>query len=389
MFRYLVAFAALFAGLFATNAQDKRIFVWGGDIDLKFTRYVAELTGKEKPRICYVPTASGDHPDHIDYWNRICHALNIDTLVLRVWVSASPENSSFEEQLLGSDAIVVGGGNTLNMMGIWKAQGIDKVLAKALDRGIVLSGGSAGSICWFEGGISDSRPVDWGFVEGLGFLPYSNCPHYSQEVRRDLYDSLIGQRKIGPGYAFDERAGILFVNGRVAKVVTQSDRHHVYYVGRHRGAVTVEKLDADFLVARGALPEGAYEVVDVNKKVRELEAEGETSPLSAYVTTLRNVYGKNLSYLDSKVNKIFLFNDEIAGVVNDQYLDSMGVYSVWYFYNRNGVWENAGEDFGGGTVLESEIAFREKAERILRSQRGREDYFPGWCRAGRKWSFGG
>lgn len=136
----MVALVALFAGLFATNAQDRRIFVWGGDIDLKFTRYVVHLTGKEKPRICYVPTASGDHPDNINYWSRICHTLDIDTLVLRVWVSTFPENPSFKEQLLGADAIVVGGGNTLNMMGIWKAQGIDKLLAEALRRGIVLAG---------------------------------------------------------------------------------------------------------------------------------------------------------------------------------------------------------------------------------------------------------
>lgn len=100
------------------------------------------------------PRRAGDHPDPINYWKRICHALDIDTLILRVWVSASPENPSFKEQLLGSDAIVVGGGNTLNMMEIWKAQGIDKLLAEALDRGIVLAGGSAGSICWFEAGIS-------------------------------------------------------------------------------------------------------------------------------------------------------------------------------------------------------------------------------------------
>lgn len=366
----MVALVALFAGLFATNAQDRRIFVWGGDIDLKFTRYVAHLTGREKPRICYVPTASGDHPDNINYWSRICHTLDIDTLVLRVWVSTSPENPSFEEQLLGADAIVVGGGNTLNMMGIWKAQGIDKLLAEALRRGIVLAGGSAGSICWFDGGMSDSRPEDWSFVEGLGFLPYSNCPHCSQEVRRERYDDLVRRKKIGPGYAFDERAGILFVNGKAEKFITQSDRHHVYYVSRHKNRVVVEELDAELLIAEDALPEGAYESVEVGRKIREIETDGSSTPLSAYVAIVREMARKNRSYLDSSVNKIFLFQNEIAGVVNDKYLDSMGVYGLWYFYNRNGVWENAGEDFGGGTVLESEITFREKAVRILRSKQG-------------------
>ena len=156
------------------------------------------------------------------------------------------------------------------------------------------------------------------------------------------------------------------MNGKAEKFVSQSDRHHVYSVCRHRGRAVVEELGADFLVAEGALPEGVYEVVEVNRAVREIQTEGAASPLSAYVTILRD----DGQYLDSSVNKIFVFNDEIAGVVNDKYLDSMGVYAVWYFYNRNGAWENAGEDFGGGTVLESEISFREKAKRILRSKRG-------------------
>lgn len=96
---YVVVLVALFAGLFETNAQDRRIFVGGGgDIDLKFTRYVADLTGKEKPCICYVPMASGDHSDNINYWSRICHTLDIDTLVLRVWVS----NLSGEPLLRGA-----------------------------------------------------------------------------------------------------------------------------------------------------------------------------------------------------------------------------------------------------------------------------------------------
>ena len=71
------------------------------------------------------------------------------------------------------------------------------------------------------------------------------------------------------------------------------------------------------------------------------------------------------SFLNSSVNKIFIYKNKIAGVVNDKYLDSMGVYGLWYFYNHNGVWENSGEDIGGETVLESEITFREKAKVIL------------------------
>ncbi len=123
----------------------QRIFVFGGDVESKFAEYVCDLVGKPEPRICYLPTASADHPDNIRHWEFICKNLGIEPHVLRVWIDSGSE-TSFEELLLGMDAIVVGGGNTLNMLGIWKSQGIDEILHEALKRGIVLSGGSAGSL---------------------------------------------------------------------------------------------------------------------------------------------------------------------------------------------------------------------------------------------------
>jgi dipeptidase E len=97
-----------------------------------------------------VPTGSADNANNIIYWYDLCHDLPIEPYVLNVWVSSFYDPQSFEEILLGMDAIIVGGGNTLNMLAIWKAQGIDAALQKALQKGIILAGGSAGSICWFE-----------------------------------------------------------------------------------------------------------------------------------------------------------------------------------------------------------------------------------------------
>lgn len=114
-----------------TDKQYETIFIWGGDINTKFVQYVADLTKKENPKICYLPTASGDDPDNIKYWENICNTLQLDTIILKMWISSSEKNQSFEEILLNSDAIVVGGGNTLNMLGIWEAQGIDNILEKA------------------------------------------------------------------------------------------------------------------------------------------------------------------------------------------------------------------------------------------------------------------
>lgn len=356
------------------NKNNETIFIWGGDINLKMVEYIANLTKKESPKICYLPTASADNQDNIKYWERICNTLKLDTIILKVWVSSSKNNQSFEDILLNTDAIVVGGGNTLNMLGIWRAQGIDIILKDALNKGIIVAGGSAGSICWFQNGISDSRPINLSVVDGLGVLPYSNCPHYSQGDRRELYHQMIIERQIPFGYANDELAGILFKNGKAAEFVSQSDNHNSYFVNVEKGKIKSQKLDSKIILRNNALPEGCYSSLTVDKKINDLLYVNDTySPLNAYMmeikTTQLNNPGmdelKKNKILDINVPKIFLYNNKIAGVVNDAYLDSFG-YGLWYFYNCKGVWTSMGEDIGGATVFESEITFREKAGIIIK-----------------------
>lgn len=352
---------------------EKHLFIYGGDINLKFVQYVVDLTEKENPKICYLPTASADNNDNLKYWENICQTIKIDTLILKTWVSSSDDNKSFEEILLTSDAIVVGGGNTLNMLGIWKAQGIDTLLIKAYDRGIVLSGGSAGSICWFQNGISDSRPVNLSIVDGLGLLPYSNCPHYSQESRKELYHQMLMEQKMVSGYACDELSGILFKNGKVVDIVSQSDKDNSYFVSAENGEIKATLMKPRILLMKNALPEGSYAEEVIGGKIRELsENNGLIKPLDAYIkeiTALR-INKENIKETDRtaalniKIEKVFVYQDKIAGIVNDAYLSSFG-YGLWYFYNCDGVWTSMGEDIGGATVFESEIKFREKAEKIL------------------------
>ena len=363
--KYSIITVVFFLTFFALKAQNHRIFVWGGDINLKFTQYIVDLTGKDNPRLCYLPTASGDNPENIKHWEKICNSLKIDTLVLKVWVKSSKENKSFEEIILNSDAVVVGGGNTLNMIGIWKAQGIDKILKKALDKGIILSGGSAGSICWFTNGVSDSRPRDLSSISGLNFLPFSNCPHYSQIDRQKLYNDLIRKKKIQSGYAFDEKAGILFVNGKAMDIVTQSDKHQAYYICLKENLIKVEQLNARVILNNNSISENEYTTTMVGKKISEVVSNGKITPLSSYAIITQDMAKKNRKYFTSKVDKIFVFKNKIAGVVNDKYVESMGVYGLWYFYNNNGFWESEGEDIGGETFFECEIVFREKAKKIL------------------------
>jgi len=230
-----------------TNRQiDKTIFVYGDGMHEVFIRYVIGLTDKNNPKICFFPTAAADDERAIGYWYRICDGLPLKPYILRTFISSSPEQKTFEEEVLDYDAIIVGGGNTLNMIAIWKAQGIDTVLRKAYDKGIILAGGSAGSLCWFTGGYTDSRPKELTLMQCLGFLNYSHCPHYNGEPeRRPLYRQAILEGSLKPGYACDDNAGLLFINGKMVKSVSLNPDNNNYFVSVKDGEIHEEKLPAE------------------------------------------------------------------------------------------------------------------------------------------------
>lgn len=225
------------------DTPDKTLFVYGGQVNREFIQYTAELTGKDKPKICFLPTATGDSPYYINYWYEQCAGLDIVPSVLEVWISSPYQTQSWEEILTDVDAIIVGGGNTLNMLAIWKAQEIDKALRKAYEQGIVLAGGSAGSLCWFEGGTTDSRPKALSIVEGLGYLPYSHCPHYSSEAtRRPLYHENILSGALDEGYACDDLAGLVFLNGELQHGMTLDPEQKAYFVSVQEGEIVEEEI---------------------------------------------------------------------------------------------------------------------------------------------------
>jgi len=230
-----------------THVLNKKLFAYGGQINSGLIKYTAELTGKERPKICFLPTALGDNQGYIDFWYQQCEGLSLDPYVMKVWVDSYGEQRSFDEILLGMDAIMVGGGNTLNMLGIWKAQGIDNILRQAYKNGIVLAGGSAGSLCWFNAGTSDSRPKELSIVEGLSFLDFSHCPHYSSEpTRRPMYHQNIVIGQLTDGYACDDLSGVIFVNDEYSHAMTLMSEHNSYFVYKKEGLIVEQKLDAEF-----------------------------------------------------------------------------------------------------------------------------------------------
>jgi dipeptidase E len=226
----------------STAGATRTIFAYGGGFTPEFMKYVITLTKKENPKVCFLATATGDNPGMIIALYSACEGLAMRPYLQRSYIASYTETKSFEENLLSMDAIVVGGGNTLNMMAIWKAQGIDTVLKKAYDKGIILAGGSAGSLCWFQGGTTDSRPKDLSIVKCLGFIQTSHCPHYHSELlRKPLYFDNILKGKLSPGYAIDDKAGIVFENEKYIRSVAIDEKSNTYYVSVINGAID-EKL---------------------------------------------------------------------------------------------------------------------------------------------------
>ncbi|WP_439642728.1 Type 1 glutamine amidotransferase-like domain-containing protein [Gemmatimonas sp.] len=226
----------------------RKILIAGGGFRTKFIGYMAQLTGKTRPRICYLPTASADSPAGSLAFYQSCAPLNVEPFVQNSFIESLSQTQGWDEVLLSMDAIVVSGGNTLNQQAIWKAQGIDVILRQAWDRGIVLGGASAGSLCWFDEGTTDSRPKALSIVKCMGFLKGSHSPHYDAEAgRRPLYQKLIGSGEMQPGYACDNDAGLYFEDNTIKRVVAARAGAKCYHVKLVNGKVVEETMEPEML----------------------------------------------------------------------------------------------------------------------------------------------
>ena len=172
----------------------KHVFAMGGafladpDNNLHLERYFKELTGREAPRVLFIPTASGDHEA---YQLRFYQAFTRLGCIPNVLPFFKRTPQKLDEFVLEHDAIAVGGGNTRTMLAIWRDWGLDTILRQAYERGTPMGGSSAGSICWFEQGITDSIAGPLTALPCLGFVPGSNCPHYdSEKDRRPTFQAM-------------------------------------------------------------------------------------------------------------------------------------------------------------------------------------------------------
>jgi peptidase E len=211
----------------------------GGDTPQQTARlydYVLGLTGKERPRHLWVPTAIAEDPSGFetfhDRFGARCELTNLRTFPY------PPEQ--LRDLVLAQDAICVSGGNTANMLAIWRVHGIDRFLREAWENGTVLWGASAGMICWFEAGVTDSFGPQLEAMDCLGFLRGSACPHYDgEERRRPRYRELV-DGGFPEGIAADDGVGLHYVGTDLREIVTCRPGATAYRVTRDGE----EKLEA-------------------------------------------------------------------------------------------------------------------------------------------------
>ena len=205
--------------------------------------YLLDLTGKPRARVAFIPTALGDATEALVNLYARFPPSRTERSHLALFNRTVDD---VDRYLLDQDLIVVGGGNTANMLAVWRVHGVDRALRAAWERGVILTGGSAGSLCWFECGTTDSfnlfrlAPLH----DGLGFLPGSHCPHYDgEEQRRPLYHQLIAGG-FPAGFAIDDDAAICFADTSVAEVVSAREGATAYRVERVDGVVVETPLVA-------------------------------------------------------------------------------------------------------------------------------------------------
>lgn len=212
------------------------VAIGGGEIrqlkTLAIDKEIVSLTRKKHPRLLFIPTASSDSKNYVQviekvYGKRL--GCKTDSLLL---LREKPSRKEIEEKILSADIIYVGGGNTLKMMKLWRLLGVDKLLKFAYNNGTILCGISAGAICWFEYGHSDSisfhNPDDWDYirVKGMGLLKGLLCPHFDGQTRgikRKKRFSQMLEKVGGLGIAIDNHAAIIFCNDSFRVINSKKD----------------------------------------------------------------------------------------------------------------------------------------------------------------------
>jgi dipeptidase E len=208
--------------------------------NLALDRYILSCAAKDSPRVCFVPTASGDADGNTLNFYKAFSTLSCVPSYLSLFNLPSAD---LECYVMDKDVIYVGGGNTRSLLALWREWGLDGIFRRAYEAGVVLAGISAGANCWFEQCTTDSIPGQISVLNCTGLLPGSFTPHYDGEAeRRPALSRLLLDNKILPGLAADNSAAAHFIDGALVKAVSSRPGAQVYRVSLDEGRVVEEKI---------------------------------------------------------------------------------------------------------------------------------------------------
>jgi dipeptidase E len=219
----------------------------GGGLEDHWLTLARGVHGHDRPRVCLIPTATGDDEAVIDHFHDVFGA-KAETTDLRLFDRTIDDIASF---LLDHDGVFVSGGNTASMLAVWRTHAVDVALRAAHEAGVLLAGRSAGGLCWFEGGTTDSfGPRLTALCDGLGLIPGSHCPHYDGEAaRRPTYHAMVGSGELLRGLAVDDFAAAIFDGPELVEVVAAFEGRSAYRVERTAGGVVETAVPVRLLSA--------------------------------------------------------------------------------------------------------------------------------------------
>jgi dipeptidase E len=210
-------------------------------------QYVLDQARKKRPSVCFLPHATDDATRYTFNFYNAFSRLNAQPTYLSLF---TPHTADLESFLLDQDVIYVGGGNTKSMIALWREWGLDLILRKAYQQGVVLAGISAGANCWFQECSTDSIPGPYTSLPCLGLIKGSFCPHYDGEPgRRPSLHQLMKDNKILPGYAADNSAAVHIVDEVLHECVASQPGAKVYLVRKNAGEVVETELKTRYLGA--------------------------------------------------------------------------------------------------------------------------------------------
>lgn len=195
-------------------------------------KYILDQSPVERPKILFIPTASAEDKGYIVYFYTCFNKLECEPSHLNLF----ERTPRLDGVINKADIIYVGGGNTKSMLAVWKEWKLDKLIKKAYERGTVLAGVSAGAICWFEQGITDSWASNLNVLEGMNLVSGMCCPHYDSEPdRRPSVHKFLCEGKSLPGYALEDGAAMHFIDGKPVRNLAFFKDADAYYVSEENG----------------------------------------------------------------------------------------------------------------------------------------------------------